>query len=258
MTERLFAFVSAAFLFGCSGGHSYVSPAGSNLTSPAGSASLQESASPAALAGAEPTEGTLEIDAGGEVPSFLGAIHAVVIDASGEVLGGADEEVANPELARERNLRLVLPAGEGFTVRLTAAGTDAQPSACTASIPALDITAGATARAQVFSWDCDGVSGYVPSRVTADCYWLADWTLVTRTSAAVGDVIAVAAAARGLSGQQPTFNWSVSSGALGTFDTPTAQHAAFRCQAAAAAVPLVLSLSEGGCTQRVTQTVSCY
>jgi hypothetical protein len=258
VTGRLLAFVSAAFLFGCSGAvESYASPDGSSPTSPSGSAPLQESAPAAARADAEPTEGTLEIDAGGEVRSFLGSIHAVVTDASGEVLGGADEEVANPELAQERSLRVVLPAGEGFTVNLTASATDAPPSRCTARITALDVAAGATARAQVFSWDCGGVSGYVPSSVAADCYWLADWTLVSRTSATVGERIAVKSAARGLRGNQPSFSWSAPNDDVGSFDSSTEPNAAFRCQAAAAAVPLTLSLSDGDCTQRVTQTVTC-
>jgi hypothetical protein len=248
-------------LFGCSGHvESYADPAGTNPTSPAGSPALSappEGSAPAADRADAATEGTLEINAGGDVTSFLGAIHAVVIDASGEVLGGADEEVADPELAQERTLHLALPAGEGFTVSLTATTTDPRPSTCTASITALDITAGATARAQVFSWDCGGVSGYVPSSVTPDCYWLADWTLVTRTSAAVGDVIAVAAAARGLRGNQPSFNWSTPNDDLGSFDSRTARAANFRCQSPAVAIPLTLSLSDGDCTQHVTQTVSC-
>jgi hypothetical protein len=261
VTERLFAFV-AAFLFGCSGGvESYASPAGSSPTPAGGSSSLSASpeAAPPAAARADvgPTEGTLEIDAGGDVMTFLGAIHAVVTDASGEVRGGADEEAANPELAQQRSLRLVLPAGEGFTVSLTATTSDPQPSTCTARITALDVAAGTTARARVFSWDCGGVSGYVPSSVAADCYWLADWTLVARTSAAVGERIDVKAAARGLSGNQPSFTWSAPNADVGSFDSPNEPNAAFHCQAAAAAIPLTLTLSDGDCTQRVTQTVSC-
>lgn len=262
MTERVFALFSAAFLFGCSGGvESYAPSAGSSPASPRASESLQEAAPAAYRADAAPTEGTLEISAGSGVMSFLGAIHAVVTDASGEVLGGADEEVANPELAEERKLRLVLRAGAGFTVSLRATTTDPEPSAalggCTASIAGLDVAAGATARAQVFSWDCGGVSGYVPSSVAADCYWLADWTLVTRTSAAVGERIAIKAAARGLGGNQPSFAWSAPNDDVGSFDSSTEPNAAFRCQAPAAAIPLTLSLSDGDCTQRVTQTVSC-
>lgn len=256
MTERLFALVSAAFLFGCSGGSEhYVSAAGPAQKAPSSAESPQDSA--VTNATAEPIEGALEINAGGDVMSFLGAIHAVVTNAAGEVLGGADEEVASPELAQERNLRLVLPAGEAFTVRLTAATTDPQPSSCTASIAALDVVAGATARARVFSWDCGGVSGYVPPSVATDCYWLADWTLVTRISAAVGERIAVKAAARGLDGTAPSFRWEAPSAKAGSFDDATKPNAAFRCEAAAAAVPLTLSLSDDTCTQTVTQVVSC-
>ncbi|HEX2871876.1 MAG TPA: hypothetical protein VHP33_11480 [Polyangiaceae bacterium] len=266
MTERLFAFVSAAFLFGCSGGvESYASPEASSPTSASGSPSLSGPPPAATRADPAPTEGTLEIDAGGDVMSFLGAIHAVVTDASGDVRGGADEEAANPELAQERSLRVVLPAGEGLTVSLTATASALQPSTepsaalglCTARITALDVAAGATARAQVFSWDCGGVSGYVPSSAAADCYWLADWTLVTRTSAAVGERIAVKAAARGLNGNQPSFHWSAPNDDVGTFDSPSEPNAAFRCQAPSAAVPLSLSLSDGDCTQTVTQVVAC-
>jgi hypothetical protein len=173
------------------------------------------------------------------------------------VLGGADEDVAEPELASERSLELQLPVGEHYLVSLSASTADAQQTNCTASIDALDIHEGATARAQVFSWDCGGISGYVPSSVDADCYWLADWSLVTRTSAAVGERIDISAAARGLSGNLPTFSWSTPSAELGSFDSPTAPNAAFRCQAAAAAIPLTLTLSDGDCTQHVTQVVGC-
>jgi hypothetical protein len=198
----------------------------------------------------------LELVAATDVTSYLGSLHAIVESADGRVVGGADEEVAAPASATARGLSLVLPAGDGYTVRLTAATADAQPTTCRASVAGLRVEAGATARAQIFSWDCGAVTGYVPSARDGDCPWLADWSFVTRTSAALGDLIAVGVAGHDLDGNLPVFTWSTPSTA-GGFDDSTAAQTSFRCQAADDKLALTVALSAAGCEQRVTQTVSC-
>jgi len=258
LTKRLSALAGMLFLLGCSGaGEPAASGAGSQSPELALNGQGPTPGEDALLADApaRAAEGILLLTVASGVPSFLGAVHAVVTNATGRVLGGADEDVAEPELAPERSLELRLPVGEHYSVSLSASTTDAQPTTCTASIDVLDIHEGATAHAQVFSWDCGGVSGYVPSSVDADCYWLADWSLVTRTSAAIGELIDVSVAARGLDGNLPTFSWSTS--AAGSFAEPAASQTSFRCQAAAQNLPLAIKLSVDGCEQQVTQTVSC-
>lgn len=256
MPERLFALTSAVFLLCCGGVADPAAPAPSQAPPIAAG---QGSATPGARApepAQERTEGVLEISAGVNVKSFLGAIHAVVSNTAGQVVGGADEEVANPELAQDRSLALSLPAGEGFSVSLSATTADSQPTTCRASIGSLRIDAGATARVQVFSWDCGGVSGYVPALQQGDCYWLADWAFVTRTTAAVGELIGVSAAARDLQGKPAQLSWSTTLPDHGTFTAPEAATTSFRCEAAGA-IDLTALATDGDCAQAVTQTISC-
>jgi len=259
MPERLFALISVVFLAGCGGVADPYAPAPDQAL-PVAAGQASEAEGPSHGGAPKParvrTEGVLEISAGTNVKSFLGAIHAVVTDAAGQVVGGADEEVANPELAQDRSLALSLPAGEGFSVSLSATTADSQPTTCRARIGSLRVEAGATARVQVFSWDCGGVSGYVPALEQPDCYWLADWSFVTRTRAAVGDLIGVSAAARDPSGNPTQVSWSTSSPARGIFATPEAATTSFRCTAAGD-LDLTALANDGECAQAVTQTVSC-
>jgi hypothetical protein len=255
VTERLLVLTSAAFLLCCSGEPLAPAPTGS---APGGAQSPAKSTTVAAPS--EPTsrgEGRLEVSSGQTATSFLGSLHAVVTDAAGEVLGGADEDIAFGTSDGDHSLSLVLPAGEGYTVSLTASTSDVHPTTCKASLAALRIDAGSTARAQVFSWDCGGVSGYVPQALQTDCYWLADWSFVTRTSAAIGQLINVSAAGHDLDGNLPKFSWSTSSPELGSFDDPAAARTAFRCAAAGENLPLTVLLDDGNCAQQITQTVAC-
>ena len=257
VTDRLLALSGSVFLFCCSGGaESYAPP-------PSQSAPSLAAAQPGAAAhaprpaSATPGEGVLELVAATDVTSYLGSLHATVESADGRVVGGADEEVAVPASATARGLSLVLPAGDDYTVSLTAATADAQPTTCRASVAGLRVEAGATARAQIFSWDCGDVTGYVPSAREGDCTWLADWSFVTRTSAALGDLITVSAAGHDLDGNLPDFTWSAASPDRGSFTKPAAAQTSFRCQAADEKLALTVALSAAGCEQRVTQTVSC-
>lgn len=253
VTEPFLALFSAAFLLCCGAADDPYAPAPSfRPDAPGGSGRLNASA----VAADAPFDSVLEISAGTNVRSFLGAIHAVVTNAAGEVVGGADEEVANPALAQDRSLALVLPSGDGFNVRLSATTADSRPTICRAAIDSLRLEAGATARVQVFSWDCGGVSGYVPAVAQPDCYWLADYAFVTRTSAIVGELIGVRAAAHDAQGNPAQLSWSSTLPARGSFADPAAAHTSFRCEAAGNLDVIALA-NDGECTQAVTQTVSC-
>ncbi len=256
VTERCLALFSAAFLLCCGAGDDPYAPARSlSPPVPGGNGRLNGSAV-AGVAADAPFDGVLEISVGTNVKSFLGAIHAVVTNAAGEVVGGADEEVSNPALAQDRSLALVLPSGDGFNVRLSATTADSRPTVCRAAIDSLRLEAGATARVQVFSWDCGGVSGYVPAVAQPDCYWLADYAFVTRTSAIVGALIGVRAAAHDAQGNPAQLSWSSTLPARGSFADPAAAQTSFRCEAAGNLDVIALA-NDGECTQAVTQTVSC-
>ena len=259
LTERLLALSSAVCLLCCSGGVEPYAPAPSEGASSVAAGQPSDAVSRAAkpAAAAARGEGFLELRAAADVTSFLGSLHAVVQGADGLVVGGADEEVAAPSSADARSLSLVLPAGDDYTVTLTATTADAQPTTCRASVAGLRIAAGSTARAQIFSWDCGGVAGYVPAALDSDCYWLADWSFVTRTRAAVGDLIDVSAAGHDPRGNAPAFSWFTAAPDSGTFQHPDSSSTAFRCQAAAENLPLTVQLSAGGCEQQVTQIVAC-
>lgn len=253
MPERFFALTSAAFLVGCGGVADPYAPA-PNQAPPVAAGQAREAPSGSTTTSARGrAEGRLEISAG---KSFLGAIHAVVTDAAGQVIGGADEEQASPELAHDRSLAFLLPAAEGLRVSVSATTADSQPTTCRASIGALRVEAGATARVQVFSWDCGGVAGYVPALEQPDCYWLADWSFVTRTRAAVGALIGVSAAARDLQGNPTQLSWSTTRPDRGTFAEPESATTSFRCTAPGE-LDITALASDGDCAQAVTQTISC-
>jgi hypothetical protein len=257
VTNRLLALSGTAFLLGCSGGGESHAPAPSQSVPSLAAAQPGDTAAKAPwLRSATQGEGVLELVAATDVTSYLGSLHAVVENADGRVVGGADEEIATPASAAARGLSLVLPAGDDYTVSLTAATADAQPTTCRALVAGLRVEAGATARAQIFSWNCGDVTGYVPSARDGDCLWLADWSFVTRTSAALGDLITVAAAGHDLGGRVPAFRWSTASD-RGSFENPTVARTSFRCQVADEKLALTVALSAAGCEQRVTQTVSC-
>ena len=256
VTERVLVLSSAAFLLCCSGAVEPPAPAASSGARTAAQ-SPGKSTLPTRTGATSPGEGLLEVSSGTSATSFLGSLHAVVTDAAGAILGGADEDVASNAVGGERSVSLVLPAGEAYTVSLTATTADAHPTTCKASIASLRIDADSTARAQVFSWDCGGVSGYVPQALQAECPWLADWSFVSRTSAAIGQLIEVSAAGHDLDGNLPKFSWSTSSPELGSFDDPAAAQTAFRCAAAGEELALAVLLDDGNCAQEITETVAC-
>jgi hypothetical protein len=186
-----------------------------------------------------------------EVPSFLGALHAVAYDASGRVIGGADAESTTGT-----RLSLVLPAGTGYRLELSSETLDAAHQRCRARIEPLRIAAGAVGRVQVLAWECGDRTGYVPRAVSSDCYWLADWAFVARISAPVGEVIDVRAV-RHDSTASLAVHWSATSPNHGGFEDPEAAETSFRC-GAKGALALTAAFTDGACEQRITQAVDCF
>ena len=199
-------------------------------------------------------EGTLSVSARSALQRRLGAVHFVVRDAAGEVAAGGDQE-ADGGNVEALELSLALPAGEGFRLELTATTTDAEASTCTASVGPFRIEAGSQASFEVFVWRCDGAPGATAPE--PECYWLADWIGVTRTSAAIGELIGVSAAGHDASGEPARFNWSTSAPEQGRFVDASAGETAFRCAAPNVAVPLSVSMSDGQCESRFSRLVTC-
>ena len=255
MTERLLALICAASLWGCAGRaeHEPAADGSSAGLTPSGN-HAPSAMTPSAAPGGE-TDGLLEVTTAAGVASFFGSMRGVVTDARGNVVAGAEEDVERPELEHERKLSFVLPAAGDYRVSLSATSTGAAPSECHASAFPLGVEAGAIASAQIFAWECGDVTGYVPRAVQADCYWLADWSFVSRTSASVGETISVAASAHDLQAATQ-FSWS-SSAAQGSFADPRSAQTSFRCQAAGENLALSVAISDGNCQQQLTQLVSC-
>jgi hypothetical protein len=199
-------------------------------------------------------QAVLLVSARTSVKSFLGALHAVVEDAEGRVVAGADEETSDPEGSQQTELPLEVPAGSGYTLRLNATTADSQRATCRTSVGPLSLVDGATARVQILAWDCGDRTGYVPQTAQNDCYRLADWAFVGRTVAAVGEQVEGGVAASAAA----TFRWSSAGPELGSFSAPEAAKTAFRCEAPGDELELEVLLSDATCRQRVTQTVSCF
>ena len=159
--SRFSACLGVAALFGCGANVDPYAPAAADGPRPSAAVPSQPSRSNTPAGGVITSrgEGTLAISAGVAVPSYLGAVHALVRDASGSVIGGADEDVSSVAVDQLRELSLLLPAGDDYTLTLTAAAGDSAKTTCRASLGPLSIEADSAARAQVFAWSCGSVAG---------------------------------------------------------------------------------------------------
>jgi hypothetical protein len=202
-------------------------------------------------------EGALEVTAKSAVTSYLSRLHAVVTDAKGRVVAGADAEAEDSSAAAAPDLRLTVPEGDEYTLTLTASTTDFEPTSCRAVVGPLSVAADAVASVRVLAWDCGGPTGYVPSKVASECFWLAEWLFVGRTQAAVGEDIEVSAAGHDAQGNLARFDWTVTRPSLGRFAEPKAARTSFRCQEAGVAQPLTVAISDAECQAELSQNVAC-
>lgn len=245
-------------LFGCGGDDPHFAPLGdaAPLAPRAGSAeedTAGRSAPPRA------GEGALEVSAKSGVRSYLSRLRGVVTDVRGRVVAGAEAEAdaEDSQGASAPDLRLTLPAGEEYTLTLTASTTDAEPTACRAVVGPLQVAANTIASVRVLAWDCGGPTGYVPSSVASECFWLAEWLFVGRTQAAVGEDIEVSAAGHDAEGNLARFDWSVPPPSLGRFAEPKAARTTFRCQQPGSVQPLTVAISDAECQAELSQNVAC-
>ncbi len=201
-------------------------------------------------------EAILEVDVGGNVPSYLSSVQAVVETSDGAVLGGAEQGGDGGD-DQPLQLSLVLPAGVGYTLRLSATTADAQPTTCRANVGPLALEGGAVATVLVLAWECGPRTGYVPSMVGSECFWLADWSFVSRRSARVGQEIAVSASGHDAAGALAHFDWSTTTPGLGTFVEPGAAKTSFRCTAVGEGLSLTVTISDDECQKRLSHRISC-
>jgi hypothetical protein len=250
--------VGSLGLFGCGAGDDHAPPAG--VGSGAVRPDLSENDKPVPAADPITTpkgEGVLDLVAHPGPLHALGPLRYVVTDAQDQVVAGGDSdqsELSGAD-ASDRGLSVMLPAGSDFNLRLTSTSAEPHPTSCSASVGSFAIEADAVAHFQVFVWHC--ADAELPSTVVTPCYWLADWVGVTRTEAAVGELIDVSAAGHDFGGNPANFSWSTASPARGAFMQPGAAQTSFRCQAAGKALPLSVQIDDGECQKTVTQTVSC-
>jgi hypothetical protein len=210
------------------------------------------------IAPAERRDGALLVRAGGSIESYLGGVRAVVRDAAGAVVGGGEQETDSAFTGSALELSLSLPAGEGYTLSLSASTADAQPMTCRATVGPLQIDADALATVQVLAWDCGDAIGYVPGASDAgECFWLGDWSFVSRSSAAVGEDIVVSAAGHGAEGKPARFAWATAVPAFGRFADPNAAGTSFRCQSAGQEQLLTVTIRDGECQKQLSHSVSC-
>jgi hypothetical protein len=244
----------ATWLVGCgpSEHHDAVKDAAASaLPSPTSSGVVPEAEPPSTVTRGE---GMLSVSARSALQRRLSVVTFVVRDAAGEVVAGGEQE-ANGGNTEALGLSLALPAGVGFRLELTATATHAEASICTASVGPFRIEAGSEASFEVFVWRCDGAPGAAAPE--PECYWLADWIGVTRTSAALGELIGVSAAGHDAAGGPARFNWSTSAPEQGRFIDAHAAETTFSCAAPNAALPVSVSMSDGQCEGRFSRLVSC-
>ncbi|HYJ09287.1 MAG TPA: hypothetical protein VEX18_09760, partial [Polyangiaceae bacterium] len=130
-----FGALGANLLFGCGAPEHFAPPPESSASGEA--APLEPEFATGETREREPAmlgEGLLEIATRSSGPSFLGSTHCVVEDAEGRVVAGADEESGEGSESQVSQLSLLLPAGEAYTLRLTASIEDARSTICRATI----------------------------------------------------------------------------------------------------------------------------
>lgn len=245
-------FLGAASLLGCGGEHlephQEPAPRG-ELTA---EASRDEAEAPAAALG----EGRLEVVTRSSVTSFLGSTEAVVEDAAGNVVAGAFEDATAASANDGSPLTFSLPAGQEYTLRLTSTTDDTSPTTCRAMVGPVQVEQGAAAHVRVFAWDCGERMGYVPQAAHDDCYWLADWSFVAQTRAALGETVDVAVATR--SADKPLrFNWSMREPGLGAFTDSNSPSTSLRCVAPGDELAFEVSIDDGTCQQHINHAISC-
>lgn len=253
------AIVCCPFVAGCGGSDQRFGPAQGEAAAPPARSGDSSAFAVTPAASGTAGEGTLVITAGGSVESYLGSARAVVRDSEGTVVGGGEQDFDSGDArASVLELALLLPAGKGYTLSLSAQSADPEPSTCLASIGPFQIDGGALAKVQVLAWDCGETIGYLPSSGESDdCFWLGDWSFISRSAAPVGEDISVGAAGHGAEGKPASFDWSTASPGLGRFAAPHAAETSFRCQSPGEQQPLIVTIRDGACRRQLSHTVSC-
>jgi hypothetical protein len=254
---RQLGFVLA--LTGCGGAEHFATLSGDGPDDSRAPSRTDEPTEVARAASARGGEGALAVLTESAVSSYLARWSAVVTDAKGRVVAGAEAErgdAGSPSGAAPE-LSLIIPEGDDYRLALTAFTSDAAPTQCRASIGPFGVEAGASATVRVLSWDCGGPTGYVPTTVASECFWLADWLFVSRTRAGVGQDIQVGAAGHDVNGALARFEWSVISESLGRFSEPHAARTSFRCLGRGEELALTVAISDAECRSLVSQTIAC-
>lgn len=255
-TPWLALLLGTTLLVGCAGPEPYDmvdDAAPKPLPSPGESDAVSEPTSPDDRTLAR-GEARLSVSARSALQRRLGTVHYVVRDAADEVVAGGDQEAASGNVD-QLALELALPAGNDLRLELTATTLGAEASTCSASVGPFSLEEASEASFEVFVWRCDGASGAAAPE--PECYWLADWIGVTRTSAAIGELIGVSAAGHDAAGDPAQFSWSTTAPETGRFTDARAANTSFRCAAPHVAVPLSVAMSDGQCQSRFTKLVSC-
>lgn len=247
----------ALALAACGGAEHYGPVPGDDSSEPSASRSTRAASPVARTTHRFAEEGVLEVSASSPVTSYLGSVHGVVTDASGQVVAGAEREANDAVAATGPELSFTLPAGGDYTVSLSAESADARPTTCRATVGPLRVEAEAVAKLQVLAWDCGERVGYLPSEPGGECFWLAEWSFVSRLSAAIGQDISVSAAGHDAQGQPASFDWSTAEPGLGAFAEPHASSTSFRCRAAGQSLPLIVSISDAECQRQLFHSVTC-
>lgn len=202
-------------------------------------------------------EGTLLIATRTSAPSYLGQVHVVARDAEGNVVAGADEEQdADAAGTAPGELPLALPSAADYSIELEARTTDPKPSECSAIVAPVSVTAGASARLQVLSWQCGERTGYVPPSADSTCYWLVDWLSVGQDSARVGEPVRLALQSSAQLAAAPQLRWAVEPASAGTFTDDGSGETTFRCAVSGSAT-LSVTVTQGDCVEQLSQPVAC-
>jgi hypothetical protein len=203
----------------------------------------------------------------GEVGLTLQPVSGVIINTVAysvtQGMGGAVVKSGSlpvPGSGADFSFGVPLPVGTGYFLTLSGATADGKVT-CAGGFGPFNITANTTVDITPTLTCTDITTGQpiviVDVETTACPDISFDYVVATPKTADVGDSISVLSNAVSASGAALTYQWSLSTPAVGSFTPPNAKDSSLECDADGAGVTVTVTASNGECSKSISTKISC-
>ena len=177
--------------------------------------------------------------------------------------GGAVVKAGNlpvPGTGKDFSFGVPLPVGTGYYLTLSGATANGDTT-CAGGFGPFNITANTSVDITPVL-TCTNITTGQPVVIvdveTTACPDISfDYVVATPTAADVGSAISVLSNAVSASAKPLTYQWSLSTPAVGAFTPPTAKDASLACNAAGTGVTVTVTANNGECSKSLSTKVSC-